>query len=218
MCPCRLSIGWYLAMASRTAEEPTPVMIGDPPLIFGRNSLSSATAWSIRVFFGGTCRLNTAFPGSSSFAASRSITVARSASSSARGEDALDPGACQPVLGQVEPAAHGLVDELAEQVIDPGRILLQRGDFVRRHRMRVEPGVRDELVQPGQAVGIDLPLAPEQLHREEPARFLDDRDDHLAGDVTAHHDRVDSVELARVQELAQAAVRPVDVGGEEDLR
>src|SRR6266516_4155094 len=33
-----------------------------------------------------------------------------------------------------------------------------------------------------------------------------------------HYDRVDAVELAGVQELAQAPVRSVDVGGEEDLR
>ena len=32
MWPCRLSIGWYVAIASRTAELPTPVMTGDAAL------------------------------------------------------------------------------------------------------------------------------------------------------------------------------------------
>src|SRR5262249_12681026 len=41
--------------------------------------------------------------------------------------------------------------------------------------------------------------------------------DHLARDVAAHDDRVDAVELPGVEELPQAAVRPVDVRREEDL-
>src|SRR5215472_5542182 len=84
--------------------------------------------------------------------------------------------------------------------------------------MRIKSRVGDELVQASQAVSVDHALAPEQLRRITAAGLLHNRNDHLAGDITAHHDGVDAVELAGVQELAQATVRPVNVGGEEDLR
>ena len=47
------------------------------------------------------------------------------------------------------------VHQLAEQLVDGGRVVAQRGHLVRRHRVRVEAGVGDELVQPGQPVGVD---------------------------------------------------------------
>src|ERR1051326_7151513 len=50
-----------------------------------------------------------------------------------------------------------------------------------------------------------------------PVSARDDRHDHLAGDVAAHDQRVAVVELGRVQELAQAHLLAVDVGGEVDL-
>src|SRR5258707_413714 len=51
-----------------------------------------------------------------------------------------------------------------------------------------------------------------------PMLLLDDRDDHLAGDVASEQDGVHAVELGRVQELAETPVRPMDVGRKEDLR
>ena len=84
--------------------------------------------------------------------------------------------------------------------------------------VRVEAGVRDELVQPRQSGRVDDALAPEEVGGVLVGRLLDHRHDHLAGDVAAHHDGVDAVELPGVQELPQAHVGAVDVGGEEDLR
>ena len=74
------------AIASRTAELPTPVITGAPPLTTGRKSASSSIAWSIGVSFGGTCRLKIARLGSASLATSASIAARRSSSSSSRGE------------------------------------------------------------------------------------------------------------------------------------
>src|SRR5215218_112742 len=84
--------------------------------------------------------------------------------------------------------------------------------------MGVEAGVRDELVQPGQSGRVDDALAAEDVRGVLVGSLLHHRHDHLARDVAAHHDGVDTVELPGVQELPQAQVGTVDVGGEEDLR
>ena len=47
--------------------------------------------------------------------------------------------------------------------------------LVRRHLVRVEPGVRDELVQARQAISVDLPFAAEQLGRVQAVGLHDDR-------------------------------------------
>src|ERR1700730_15229421 len=46
---------------------------------------------------------------------------------------------------------------------------------------------------------------------------LDDRHHDLAGDVAAHDQRIDAVELRRTQELEPALVGAVDVAGVEEL-
>src|SRR5689334_17983213 len=84
--------------------------------------------------------------------------------------------------------------------------------------MRVEAGIGDELVEPEQPGGVHDALATEDVCGVLVRGLLHDRHDHLAGDVTAHHDRVDAVEPPGVQELPQAHVGAVDVRGEEDLR
>src|SRR5207302_5368965 len=71
--------------------------------------------------------------------------------------------------------------------------------------------------QLGQAVAADLQVAAVEGSAEHTLSAVYDRDDHLAGDVPAHDQGVAAVELAGVEELAQAYLRAVDVGGEVDL-
>src|SRR6266576_3550638 len=70
---------------------------------------------------------------------------------------------------------------------------------------------------PNSSVTADLEIPPVQGGGKNALAAVHDRDDHLAGDVAAHDQGVAAVELAGVQELAQAHLRAVDVGGEVDL-
>ena len=73
------------------------------------------------------------------------------------------------------------------------------------------------LCSPARPSASTVRLRPNRCGREGAAGLLDDGDDHLAGDVTAHDEGVDAVEPTGVEELAQAPVRSVDVCRKEDL-
>ena len=126
-------------------------------------------------------------------------------------------GAGQPVLGQFQPAAEGLVHQLAEQFRHRVRVGAEALHLLGRRLVGVVAGVGDRLAQLGQAVPGDLQVAAVQGGGVHALAAVHDRDDHLAGDVAAHDQGVAAVELAGVEELAQAYLGAVDVGGEVDL-
>src|SRR3984885_14336235 len=133
-------------------------------------------------------------------------------------DQAPDPGRAEPVLGHVHPAAAPLEREGAEQLIDLRlvplilRVLLVGG----LERVLASVGdVRLELCQ--LLAGLQPPLPPEEVLDQPVAiRLGADRDDELAGDVTADDHGAGLVKLGRCEELQPAALRRVHIGDEVD--
>ena len=82
----------------------------------------------------------------------------------------------------------------------------------------VVAGVLDDLLDVGELfLVVDVAVLPHEGAFPLVAALLDERHEHLAGEVTDEHGHVDAVDRKRVEELAIAHVRAVDVGDEEKL-
>ena len=133
------------------------------------------------------------------------------------GEDA-DLRAGQPLVGVPEPAAQRLGHQLGEQLLDRVRVGLQVLVLLGGHAPGVAAGHPRLALQLGRAVVVQQPPPAVDPGLVPPVRLGDQRDDHLAGEVAAQDQQVGAVEAGRGDELPEAGLGAVQVGGEEDGR
>src|SRR5215210_7008927 len=134
----------------------------------------------------------------------------------AGGDEALDVGAFELLVGHMHPALdspeHLLIEELVAHVL----VRLELAHLVRIGPERVVAASLDRVLELLYLV-LALEFAPVLQERRVPApfTFLDYGDERLARHVAAEDHDVRLVVLARIQELAPAGLRAVDVRGEE---
>ena len=125
--------------------------------------------------------------------------------------------AFQLFLGPDAPFAHALHHQLLEQLVPVVFVLRQRPVLLLGHHHGIEPLVAralDELVD----FGLGRHAHGLAGGKGEPGlvRLFGDGHHRLARHVAAHHQDVGAVELHGVEELLEADVGSVQVGGEED--
>src|SRR5215211_4747998 len=131
-------------------------------------------------------------------------------------DEALDVGAFELLVGHVHPALdsaqHLLVEELVAHVL----IRLELAHLVRIGPERVVATPLDRVLELLYLVlALELPAVLQERRVPAPFAFLDDGDERFARHVAAEDHDVRLVVLSRIQELAPAGLRAVDVRGEE---
>ena len=127
-------------------------------------------------------------------------------------------GAGEALVGQVEPLLDALVGEVMEQLVDLGGVGAIVVELLARLMHPVVAGVLDDLLGLRQLLlGLDVEVVAHQGGLPAPARLLDQRDEHLAEQVAVEDGHIDTVDGQRVEELAEADHRAVDVGDVEEL-
>ena len=132
-------------------------------------------------------------------------------------DDALDAAALELRVGPLDPfldrLAHLLVEQLLELVL-VARVLVA---LLGRQGDGVVAVVLDETLGLGEVVrAVELVRDVEHVVAPLLGTGLDDRDDRLAGHVPTEDEDVGLVVLGRVDELAPADLRAMDVRGEEE--
>jgi hypothetical protein len=124
-------------------------------------------------------------------------------------------GGIEPLGGKPAPPPRLGRDLAAELAVERGRVLAQFGELGGIQLRGVEAAPVDiggELAPPvgGHAHLFAVDLGPQLV------AFAQYRDQALAGEVAAQQQHVGFVDLGRGQELAEADIRTVHVGREED--
>ena len=122
----------------------------------------------------------------------------------------------EALVGQGDPALEAFARQAAEGGVDLALVGLHGVQLVFFDGDVVEAERLDALLDRRQGVGAFDGLGRSlQRHAVVAVVLVDDRHEELAGDVAAHDDVVDLVELGAVQELAEGPLGAVHVGREE---
>ena len=128
-------------------------------------------------------------------------------------DEAGHAGGGEPLVGLLEPAR----ERLQHHALEPALTLLlgqvgDLGDLGRGRAVRVHAVAADAPFQRRQLrLARGALAAAKELSAEDAGRILDERDDHLARDIPAHHEHLRLVVLGRVQELEPQHLGAVDV-------
>ena len=119
-------------------------------------------------------------------------------------------------VGELDPLGGALPDQAAHRVLDVRLVGAEGFEPVLADARGVAADEGDPALECGcLGLGGELVLRS-AVGRRPPGTACDERDELLAGDVSAHEHGVDLVEVAGADQLGEARGRPVDVRGEED--
>ncbi len=123
----------------------------------------------------------------------------------------------QPLVGHLHPALEALAHEVEQEILDRA-VLDPLVELSGLRSPRVVADVGDRALHARQLVLVlDVVAVAAKRGREPSAAEVLDRLHRLAGDVAAEHHHVGLVHGSRVEELAKAHLRAMDIGGEEQL-